>query len=401
MSALITHDRSTPVTGSLLPYVETPAPAPLQTQQVAGELKDKNGGVSSQGVQLPAPLAVVASQVTEGQQQEVTKLLESVTRGAAGSQLISNYVSVLTKFTLASPDTFEIELGKLVSNLEEVRKDIKIADIQRLHEQNMKKIEENQEKIKETEENAKQVKKSGIASKIFGWLSAIASVIVGAIMVASGVGAVAGAMMVASGVIGMANMAVKQAAEDGLISQEAMKILGPILTAIEVALTVVSTVMTFGGSALKCLANIGAKLGANTASLAAKGAEFSAKVAQISTGISNTVGSAVTKLGGSFAGLTMSHAIRTGSQATQVAVGVGSGITQTINNKKQADLQHNNADLALNKADMAALQSIIDRLKEELSHLSESHQQVMELIFQMINAKGDMLHNLAGRPHTV
>ncbi len=111
MSALITHDRSTPVTGSLLPYVETPAPAPLQTQQVAGELKDKNGGVSSQGVQLPAPLAVVASQVTEGQQQEVTKLLESVTRGAAGSQLISNYVSVLTKFTLASPDTFEIELG--------------------------------------------------------------------------------------------------------------------------------------------------------------------------------------------------------------------------------------------------------------------------------------------------
>ncbi|MBI0209261.1 hypothetical protein HTO24_20205, partial [Yersinia pestis subsp. pestis] len=36
----------------------------------------KNGGVSSQGVQLPAPLAVVASQVTEGQQQEVTKLLE-------------------------------------------------------------------------------------------------------------------------------------------------------------------------------------------------------------------------------------------------------------------------------------------------------------------------------------
>lgn len=109
----------------------------------------------------------------------------------------------------------------------------------------------------------------------------------------------------------------------------------------------------------------------------------------------------MTKLGGSFAGLTMSHAIRTGSQATQVAVGVGSGITQTINNKKQADLQHNNADLALNKADMAALQSIIDRLKEELSHLSESHQQVMELIFQMINAKGDMLHNLAGRPHTV
>ncbi len=81
--------------------------------------------MSSQGVQLPAPLAVVASQVTEGQQQEVTKLLESVTRGAAGSQLISNYVSVLTKFTLASPDTFEIELGKLVSNLEEVRKDIK------------------------------------------------------------------------------------------------------------------------------------------------------------------------------------------------------------------------------------------------------------------------------------
>lgn len=75
MSALITHDRSTPVTGSLLPYVETPAPAPLQTQQVAGELKDKNGGVSSQGVQLPAPLAVVASQVTEGQQQEVTKII--------------------------------------------------------------------------------------------------------------------------------------------------------------------------------------------------------------------------------------------------------------------------------------------------------------------------------------
>ncbi|MGC3218490.1 type III secretion system translocon subunit SctE, partial [Pseudomonas aeruginosa] len=77
---------------------------------------------------------------------------------------------------------------------------------------------DNQQKIRESEEAAKEAEKSGLAAKIFGWISAIASIFVGAIMVATGVGAAAGALMIAGGVLGVVSQSVQQAAADGLIS---------------------------------------------------------------------------------------------------------------------------------------------------------------------------------------
>lgn len=43
----------------------------------------------------------------------------------------------------------------------------------------------------------------------------------------------------------------------------------------------------------------------------------------------------------------------------------------------------------------------MDKLKEALSQMTESFQQVMEMIFQMITAKGAMLNSLASRPTAI
>ena len=47
------------------------------------------------------------------------------------------------------------------------------------------------------------------------------------------------------------------------------------------------------------------------------------------------------------------------------------------------------------------MQGVIDKLKEAIAQMIEAFQQTMEMIFQMLNAKGDMMNNLARRPAAI
>lgn len=381
----ISSDRSLIIGGTQLPLIEGNKGAGQTTQVAAGEINGRNGR-RAQGVTLPQPKPGINQQVSAAQQKELGQLMKTVQQGAANAAKLLGSSTLLARLAFTSPETFEIELGKMTSELEQTQKKLKLADIERTRAENLKKIDENQTKMKEASEAAEKAKKSGLASKIFGWISAIASIVIGAILVATGVGAAAGALMIAGGVVGVVNMAVQQAAADGLISKEVMDKLGPALMGIEIALAVLSAVVTFGAGAAGAIAKAGAKIGGKvadvTAKMAVKAAELSAKL-------------------GSSAASTVAKTVKFGTQTADLVLDVGNGVSKTVDSAQQANVQNKQADLLENRQAMTLLQGVMEKLKETLSQMTEAFQQVMEMIFQMITAKGTMLNNLASRPAAI
>lgn len=344
----ITSDRPLPIGGAQLPLVEDNKGTAQTTQVAAGELNNRGEG-RVQGVDLPQPKPGINQQVTPAQQQELGQVMKTVQQGAANASKLLAHSSLLTKLAFTSPEEFEIELGKMTSELEQTQKKLKLADIERARAENLKKIDENQTKMKEAGEAADKAKKSGLAAKIFGWISAIASIVLGAIMIATGIGAAAGAMMIVGGAVGIANMAVQQAAEDGRISPEDMKILGPIMMAAEILIAIITVVVTLGTSAAS----------------------------------------------------TASKAVKFATQAADLVLDVSGGVTKTVDSAMQAHLQTKQADLLENRQAMTLLEGVMDKLKDALSQMTEAFQQVMEMIFQMITARGAMFNNLASRPAAI
>ncbi|WP_348685847.1 type III secretion system translocon subunit AopB [Aeromonas bestiarum] len=370
----------------------TPVTQPRSETRLDAATVQATGQARKSGVSLNAPLAVSNGQPVPKQLDEVNRLLARIKQS---SSLLLPHSSALVTAAFTSPEAFEIELGKLTSDLEKTQTKLKLADLKRAREQNEKKIGENQEKLKEAEESAQKAKKSGLASKIFGWISAIASMIIGTIMVATGVGAAAGALMIAAGVVGVVNMAVQQAAEDGRISPEDMKIAGPILMAVEILLAVASAVVTFGAGAVKGLAKLGVKMGFK---MAGKGAsEAGLKLIQNSAKVYLKAADVSSKLAGS----TASKVAKFGTQTADLIVDVSNGVTKSVDSAYQAESQNKQADLLENRQEMTALQGVIDKLKEAIAQMIEAFQQTMEMIFQMLNAKGDMMNNLARRPAAI
>ena len=368
----------------------TPVTQPRSETRLDAATAQVSGPAHKSGVSLNAPLAVSNSQVSAQQLGEIGKLVASVKEN---TRVILPHTTGLVTAAFTSPAAFEIELGKITSDLEKTQTKLKLEDIKRARDLNEKKIGENQEKIKEAEESAKEAKKAGIFGKIFGWLSAIASVVIGAIMVATGVGAAAGALMIAAGVVGMVNMAVQQAAADGLISKEVMEKLGPALMGIEIALAVISAAVSFGstigGAITKLASKIGGKVADVTAKIAAKAGEVAAKFGAKATVEAVKVTGQAAKVA------------KMATQGADILLDVSSGVSKSVQSVKESESLNAQADLALSKSEMTELQGVIDKLKEAIAQMIEAFQQTMEMIFQMISAKGDMMNNLARRPAAI
>jgi len=330
--------------------------------------------------------------VTAEQTNEIAGLIEELWPVASKTVQFQAFNLLVMSFT--SPDEFEIELSKVTDQLGAAQKKLKLAEIEQTRQNNIKQMDVNQTKMKEAEEAAEKAKKSGLAGKIFGWLSAIASLVIGAILVATGVGAAAGALLIAAGAVGVANMAVQQAAADGLISPETMKWLGPVMTALEVAVALISVVVTCGGAVAGKIAELGAKVGGKVAEVTAK---IAAKAGVEAFKAGAKAATEVTKA----ALTTTQKVVKTATGVADLALNIGQGITSTVNNSFQADLQNTQADLVENRQGLTTLQAVMDKLKEALSQMTESFQHIMEMIFQMITAKGTMLQNIASRPSAI
>nr|AKO63254.1 AopB [Aeromonas hydrophila] len=344
----ISSERPLSIGGMQPPLVEHSKGSSQATQVAAGDSHrhvEKHG----QGVVLPQPMPGIGQQISPPKQQELDQLRKTAQLGTANAAKLLGSSTLMNKLAFASPEVFEIELSKMTSELEQTHKKQKLADLERIRAGNLKKIVENQTKMKEASEAADKAKKSGLASKIFGWISAIASMVIGAILIATGVGAAVGAMMIVGGAVGVANMAIQQAAADGRISPETMKVLGPIMIAAEILVAIVSIAVTFGASA---------------ASTAMKAVEFA-------------------------------------TQAADLVVDIGTRTAKAVDGGLQADEQIKQANLLENRQVMTELQGVMDKLKEVFSQMTESFQQVMEMIFQTITAKGAMLNSLASRPTAI
>ncbi|KHE15954.1 hypothetical protein OI71_06455 [Aeromonas hydrophila] len=369
---------------NIAPLIEAPTAeikASVSTEVAPGNIPAGRGTHQYKSVELPSPLPAVNQNVTAEQTNEIVGLIEELWPVASKTVQFQAFNLLVMSFT--SPDEFEIELSKVTDQLGAAQKKLKLAEIEQTRQNNIKQMDVNQTKMKEAEEAAEKAKKSGLAGKIFGWLSAIASLVIGAILVATGVGAVAGALLIAAGAVGVANMAVQQAAADGLISPETMKWLGPVMTALEVAVAVVSVVVTCGGAIAGKIAELGAKVGG--------------KVAEATAKIAAKAATEVTKA----ALTTTQEVVKVATGMADLALNIGQGITSTVNSSFQADLQNTQADLVENRQGLTTLQAVMDKLKEALSQMTESFQHIMEMIFQMITAKGTMLQNIASRPSAI
>ena len=171
-----------------------------------------------------------------------------------------------------------------------------------------------------------------------------------------------------------------------MISKEVMEKLGPALMGIEIAVALLAAVVSFGGSAAAGIAKLGAKMGTKVADLTAS---LASKVADLGSKF------------GTAASMSMSHGAKLGVQVADVTLDVANGASQAVNNGYQAHAALRQADVLENRAELTAFQTVMDTLREELSRMVEAFTHVMEQIFQMINAKGDLLHNLSSRPAAI
>ncbi|MDF5805961.1 type III secretion system translocon subunit SctE [Pseudomonas aeruginosa] len=342
---------------------------------------------SGTGVALTPPSAASQQRLEVANRAEIASLVQAVGEDAGlARQVVLAGASTLLSAGLMSPQAFEIELAKITGEVENQQKKLKLTEIEQARKQNLQKMEDNQQKIRESEEAAKEAQKSGLAAKIFGWISASSFDHRRRNHGGNRRRRGAGALMIAGGVMGVVSQSVQQAAADGLISKEVMEKLGPALMGIEIAVALLAAVVSFGGSAVGGLAKLGAKIGGKaaemTASLASKVADLGGKF-------------------GSLAGQSLSHSLKLGVQVSDLTLDVANGAAQATHSGFQAKAANRQADVQESRADLTTLQGVIERLKEELSRMLEAFQEIMERIFAMLQAKGETLHNLSSRPAAI
>lgn len=366
--------------------------AALQISHVPAERK---APVPLAGVVLVAPRLPEQQSPDGAQREQLEQALGSAQQNIRQMGLM---LAGLNLSGLTSPDSFAVEFAAQMQNLSSVQKKNQLEEIERARQQNLHTMAINVEKINEALEAAKEAQKSGLAAKIFGWISAIASIAVGAIMVATGIGAAVGALMIAGGVVGVANMAVQQMAKDGLISPKVMEKLGPILMAVEIAIAVVAAVVTFGGAAAGAIAKMAGKAAEVAARMGSKTAQMVAKV------VSETMAGMGSKMAG-IAGDVLSksgmHGVKYGVQISDTVMNVGTGVTQSVASGLEAKAADRNADVKESRAEIAALQMVMDRIRDVLRQIVESGAQTLEQVLQMMHAQDASLHNLSSRPTTI
>ncbi|WP_447469573.1 type III secretion system translocon subunit VopB [Vibrio harveyi] len=345
-------------------------------------------------VQLDAPNAAVSDKVNEFTLKAMAQLQKIVDSIAKVLHAVADNMdtgSLAVRIIAGSADDFEVELAAITDKLKSAQNELKIQEVKVAKAKHEQEMAENQEKIKESEAAAKEAQKSGLASKIFGWISAVVSIVVGAIMVATGVGAAAGALMIAGGVMGAVSMVLQEPAVQDAMKEAGINVdaLNKVVMALEIAVAVIGAIVTFGGAAAGGIAKLAAK--------------SAGKIAQKVTDIATKAAANMAKIAdmGSKAATTTAKAIRFGAETVDIAANVGKGTTDAVHASDNADVTEIQADITSLRAKMTLSQAVIDKLKEEIAKLMEDFQELMSVIMQMIQAKGETMQAVMSRPATV
>ncbi|HCG7918818.1 type III secretion system translocon subunit VopB [Vibrio parahaemolyticus] len=324
-------------------------------------------------VQLDAPNAAVSDKVTDLTLKAMAQLQKIVDTIAKALHAVADQTgSIAVKIIAGSADDFEVELAAITDKLKSAQNELKIQEVKVAKAKHEQEMTENQEKIKESEAAAKEAQKSGLAAKIFGWISAVVSIVVGAIMVATGVGAAAGALMIAGGVMGAVSMALQEPAVQDALKEAGVNVdvLSKVVMGLEIAVALIGAAVTFGGAVAGGIAKV---------------ANMASKVANM----------------GSKAATTTAKAIRYGAETVDLTVNIGKGATDSVHAANNANVTEIQADITDLRAKMTLSQAVIDKLKEEIGKLMEDFQELMSIIMQMIQAKSETMQTVLSRPATV
>ncbi|MEI6414186.1 MAG: type III secretion system translocon subunit SctE [Pseudomonadota bacterium] len=236
-----------------------------------------------------------------------------------------------------------------------------------------KKTDENKERIKQLEESIakmSEAKKSGVFGKVFGWIGAIAAVIVAAALIATGVGAVAGGLLIAAAVVGLGMQIFTEAGGmEWVVSKygaDAAKTFGWIMLGIQVALSVASLGVGIASSS----ASVVSKLPI----LAVKLGNFVASGSTI-----NTVANAAKVVAGLVQGLSM---------VGQGAATIDGGIK--TKDAEEARAKAKDAEAAMLKL-QAMLEEDLKRLKKMLDEMQDGVSVAMQVLSSTAETKNTII----------
>lgn len=233
------------------------------------------------------------------------------------------------------------------------------------------KTTENKERIKQLEESISKMadaKKSGVFGKIFGWVAAIAAVIVSAALIATGVGAVAGGLMLAGAVLGLGMQIFNEAG-----GMEAMaKACGE-----NGAQAFMWTMMAV--QILLAVGSMGAGLASSSATVASKMPTLAAALSKTMGGFAQA-GSSVN----AFANMTK---VVAGVISGAAMVGQGaSGIATGVYNKEASDASAKAKEV---EAAMLKLQAIMEEEMKRLKKILDEMQEGASIAMQALSSANE------------
>jgi len=313
----------------------------------------------SSGVQLPPPKS--CGELKEGTFERLKAFITELSHQVkeVTSRLDETLSSVFRK-SYGSTEEMLVTLGTLFASMKESQTKLQMEDIERVRLLEMDGMAKNDETRTASAEAVAKAEKSGLASRIFGWIGSVFAVVVGAVMCATGVGAVAGALMIAGGVIGMVSNALQECAKAGLISKEVMSALVPFMTALEVVVAVASAVVTFGGGAAGVVAKFASKLAPKVAQMAEKVSSVLKNVAEIGTRAASASSSLA------------QWVMKTSLPVSSLVVDGGNTVAQTVNGAL-------NADSTMKQADLKEGQNLLQTFQQMQKHLTDGFRQMTEL----------------------
>lgn len=234
-----------------------------------------------------------------------------------------------------------------------------------------KKTSENDERIKQLEESISKMadaKKSGVFGKIFGWVAAIAAVIVSAALIATGVGAVAGGLMLAGAVLGLGMQIFNEAG-----GMEAMaKACGE-----NGAQAFMWTMMAV--QILLAVGSMGAGLASSSATVASKMPTLAAALSKTMGGFAQA-GSSIN----AFANMTK---VVAGVISGAAMVGQGaSGIATGVYTKEASDAS---AKAKETEAEMLKLQAIMEEEMKRLKKILDEMQEGASIAMQALSSANE------------
>lgn len=261
------------------------------------------------------------------------------------------------------------------------------------------------EKIKESFEAMEKAKKSGIIGKIFGWIGAIVTAIVGAILIATGVGAVAGGLMLAAAAVMITQMSLSQAMEDGTLKMDpkAAQIMMITLSCVAAVLAIAGGVAAFA-TAPEELAdtaiNIGTEVGEDSALGESEVSEGITDATTTSETVTETTSETATEGAEEATQFEkVAEKVQTASNIAQGANSVGSGaanIATAVYDRDAADAQADAKAVEKFIAKIqAALQDEQDKIKELIQQLQQGFGIVADIMKQHDEAQTKVFQNMS------